>query len=45
MWMRPAAHYELLKSKVMNNQVGDNKYLTSVWILTIFTEATRMPQS
>ena len=26
MGMRPAAYYELLKSKVMNNQVGDNKY-------------------
>ena len=24
MWMRPAAYYELLKSKMMNNQVGDN---------------------
>jgi len=24
--MRPAAYYELLKSKIMNNQVGDNTY-------------------
>ena len=24
MWTRPAADYELLKSKMMNNQVGDN---------------------
>jgi len=26
MWTRPAAYYELLKSKMMNNQVGDNHY-------------------
>ena len=26
LWMRQAAYYELLKSKVMNNQVGDNNY-------------------
>jgi len=24
MWTRPAAYYELLESKMMNNQVGDN---------------------
>ena len=26
MWTRPAAYYELLKPKIMNNQVGDNNY-------------------
>ena len=26
LWTRPAAYYELLKSKMMNNQVGDNNY-------------------
>jgi len=26
MGTRPAAYYELLKSKMMNNQVGDNNY-------------------
>ena len=26
MGMRPAAYYELLKSKIMNNQVEDNNY-------------------
>ena len=26
LWMRQAAYYELLKSNVMNNQVGDNNY-------------------
>ena len=26
MWMRPAAYYKLLKSKIMNNQIGDNNY-------------------
>ena len=45
MWTRPAAYYELLKSKMMNNQVGDNYYSTSVQILTLFAEATRMPHS
>ena len=45
MCARPAAYYELLKSKMMNNQVGDNSYDTSVWILTLFVERTRIPQS
>ena len=26
MWTRPAAYYELLKLKMMNNQDGDNNY-------------------
>ena len=26
LWMRPGAYYKLLKSKIMNNQVGDNNY-------------------
>ena len=26
MGKRPAAYYELLKSKMMNNKVGDNNY-------------------
>ena len=39
---RPAAVYEY-GTKVMNNQVGD--YKTSAGILTVFAEATRIPQS
>ena len=45
MGTRSAAYNELLKSKMMNNQVGDNNYSTSVQILTLFAEATGMPHS
>jgi len=41
--MRPAAYYELLKSKIMNNQVG---YILTKQVLGYWQcSPTRMPQS
>ena len=34
-----------IKLKMLNYQVGDDNYSTSVGILTLFAEATRIPQS
>jgi len=44
MWTRTAALCEY-GTKVMNNQIGEDNYQTSIVILTLFAEATRMPQS
>ena len=45
MWTRPAAYCELLKLKMVNNQVEGGNYSTRVHIVALFDEATRMPTS